>query len=282
MFFVVFILSEINIYPIKSLGGIILQSSEVEERGLKYDRRWMLVINENKFITQREYPKMALLRVSLDENGLIVSHKQENFGKLLIPFNYEFTETKDVIIWEDTCKGSFYDKQIDDWFSEAIGINCRLVYMPDTSERLVNPKRIKNKIVSFADGYPFLLIGQSSLDDLNSRLRAETHSGVQARMEIPLPMNRFRPNFVFTGGKAYEEDEWKKFKIGKVKFRAVKPSVRCVITTINQETAELAHEPLRTLAKYRRFENGVIFGMNVVCDSTGIINIGDQIHKKLF
>jgi uncharacterized protein YcbX len=95
-------------------------------------------------------------------------------------------------------------------------------------------------------------------------------------------MNRFRPNLVFTGGKPYEEDEWKKFKIGEVKFSAVKPSVRCMITTINQETAELAHEPLRTLAKYRRIENGVIFGMNVVCDNTGTINVGDEIYKRFF
>jgi uncharacterized protein YcbX len=263
-------LSEINIYPIKSLGGISLQSSEVEERGLKYDRRWMLVINENKFITQREYPQMALLQVNLDENGLLINHKKKDFGKLYIPFNYDFAETKDVIIWEDICKGSFYDKQIDNWFSEALETKCRLVYMPDTSERLVNPKRVKNKIVSFADGYPFLIIGQSSLDDLNSR------------MENPLPMNRFRPNLVFAGGSPYEEDEWNKFKIGEVKFRAIKPSVRCMITTIDQETAEFAHEPLKTLAKYRRAEGGVIFGMNLVCESAGIVKVDDEIHKKLF
>lgn len=263
-------LSEINIYPIKSLGGISLQSSEVEERGLKYDRRWMLVVNENKFITQREHPKMSLLRVSLGDKGLMVNHKQKELGKLLIPFNYDFTETKEVIIWEDVCKGSFYDNQFDEWFSEALDTKCRLVYMPDTSERPVNPQRVKNKIVSFADGYPFLLIGQSSLDDLNSR------------MEVHLPMNRFRPNLVFTGGKPYEEDTWNKFKIGEVKFRAIKPSVRCVITTINQDTAELTHEPLKTLAKYRRAEGGVIFGMNLVCVSTGIINTGNQIKKNIF
>jgi len=263
-------LTEINIYPIKSLTGISLQSSEVEERGLKYDRRWMLVTNEKKIITQREFPQMALLQVNLDIEALVVNHKLKDFGKLLIPFNYDFTETKDVIIWEDVCKGSFYDKQIDDWFSEALGIKCRLVFMHDASKRPVNSKRVKNKIVSFADAYPFLIIGQSSLDDLNSR------------MEKPLPMNRFRPNLVFTGGKPYEEDEWGKFKIGDVKFRAIKPSIRCAITTTDQETAERSHEPLRTLAKYRKVENGVIFGMNVVCDSTGTINVGDQIRKKLF
>ena len=142
--------------------------------------------------------------------------------------------------------------------------------MPESTRREVNKKYVKNKIVSFADGYPFLIIGQASLDDLNSRL------------EEPLPMNRFRPNLVFTGGKPYEEDAWKKFKIGEVKFRGIKPSIRCVITTVNQETAEVAHEPLKTLAKYRRFEGGVIFGMNVVCDRTGLVKVGDEVRKQLF
>jgi len=263
-------LSEINIYPIKSLGGISLQSSEVEERGLKHDRRWMLVIDENKFITQREFPQMALLQVSLAEDGMIVNHKQKDSGKISVPFNYDFTETKEVIIWEDVCEGSFYNKEIDDWFSEALGINCRLVYMPGSSERKVNPKYAKEKIVSFADAYPFLIIGQSSLDDLNSRL------------DIPLPMNRFRPNFVFTGGQSYEEDGWGKFKIGDVKFRCVKPSDRCVVTTTNQETAERLNEPLLTLSKYRKVNNKVYFGMNVVCETTGKINLGDKIKKMFF
>ena len=152
------------------------------------------------------------------------------------------------------------------WFSEIIGIKCHLVKMPETTKRVVDESYAKNKIVSFADGYPFLIIGQSSLDDLNSR------------MEIPLPMNRFRTNFVFTGGKPFEEDEWRKIKIGEIVFEVVKPCARCVITTTNQETAERLHEPLFTLSKFRKIDNKVIFGMNLVCDSTGIINTGDKIE----
>lgn len=259
-------LTEINIYPIKSLGGISLQSSVVEERGLKYDRRWVLVDESKTFFTQRDLPEMALLNVSIENNGLKLQHKTKNVEPLFIPFEFEHSVKDKVVIWDDIVIGEFYNPQIDEWFSEIIGIKCHLVKMPESTNREVDKNYVKNKIVSFADGYPFLIIGQSSLDDLNSR------------MEVPLPMNRFRTNFVFTGGKPFEEDNWKKFKIGEIKFRAVKPCARCVITTTDQETAERAHEPLLTLSKYRKIDNKVMFGMNLVCESTGKVEVGDKIE----
>lgn len=259
-------LSEINIYPIKSLGGISLQSSEVEECGLKYDRRWVLVDDNNTFFTQRDFPEMALIKVAIEQKGLKLQHKTKTVEPLLIPFEFKHSKTEKVVIWNDTVTGEFYNVLIDDWFSDIIGIKCHLVKMPETTKRVVDVSYAKNKIVSFADGYPFLIIGQSSLDDLNSRL------------EIPLPMNRFRTNFVFAGGKSFEEDEWRKIKIGEIVFEVVKPCARCVITTTNQETAERLHEPLFTLSKFRKIDNKVIFGMNLVCDSTGIINTGDKIE----
>ena len=259
-------LSEINIYPIKSLGGISLESSDVEERGLKYDRRWVLVNEGNKFFTQREYPEMALIKVIIKNDGLKLQHKRKNVETLTVPFDFAHSKKDKVVIWNDTVIGEFYNKLIDDWFFEILGIKCHLVKMPESTKRFVDKNYTKNKIVSFADGYPFLIIGQSSLEDLNSRLAD------------PLPMNRFRPNLVFTGGKPYEEDNWKNIKIGEVKFQAVKPSVRCVITTTNQETAERSHEPLFTLTKYRKTKNGVTFGMNLVCESTGQVNLGDVIE----
>jgi hypothetical protein len=258
-------LSEINIYPIKSLGGISLQSSEVEERGLKYDRRWVLVDESNTFFTQRDFPDMALIKVSVEKNGLMLSHKTKIVEPLFVPFDFEHLVKNKVVIWDDTVIGEFYNNQIDQWFSEIIGIKCHLVKMPETTRRIVDETYAKNKIVSFADGYPFMIIGQASLDDLNSRL------------EDPLPMNRFRTNFVFTGGKSFEEDNWKKFKIGDVIFKAVKPCARCVITTTDQETAERAPEPLHTLSKYRKIDNKVFFGMNLICESTGEVMIGDKI-----
>jgi len=259
-------LSEINIYPIKSLAGISLQSSEVEERGLKYDRRWVLVDETNTFFTQRDFPEMALIKVEIENSGLKLQHKIKNVEPLIIPFVFDHSKKDKVIIWDDTVVGEFYNQSIDDWFSAILGTKCHLVKMPETTKRIVDESYVKNKIVSFADGYPFLIIGQSSLDDLN------------ARMEVPLPMDRFRTNFVFAGGKPFEEDNWRKFKIGDLYFEAVKSCARCVITTTDQETAERANEPLYTLSKFRKIDNKVMFGMNVVCHSTGLINIGDKIE----
>ncbi|HSW54722.1 MAG TPA: MOSC N-terminal beta barrel domain-containing protein [Ignavibacteriaceae bacterium] len=260
------ILSEINIYPIKSLGGISLQSSEIEERGLKYDRRWVLVDETNTFFTQRDFPDMSLIKVSVEKDGLKLLHKQKSIESLLVPFSFEHSKTDKVVIWNDTVIGEFYNSAIDEWFSEIIGINCHLVKMPESTNREVDNIYAENKTVSFADAFPFLIIGQASLDDLNSR------------METPLPMNRFRTNFVFTGGEPFEEDNWKKFKIGNVIFQAVKPCARCVITTTDQETAERAQEPLLTLSKYRKIDNKVMFGMNLVCESTGKVKVGDKIE----
>ena len=258
-------LSEINIYPIKSLGGITLQSSEIEERGLKHDRRWILVDESNKFFTQRNFPEMALIKVAVDQDGLKLQHKTKTVEQLFVPFEFEHSKTGKVVIWNDTVTGEFYNTQIDSWFSEIIGIKCHLVKMPNSTKRVIDRKYAKNKAVSFADRFPFLIIGQASLDDLNSRI------------EVPLPMNRFRTNFVFTGGKSFEEDNWKNFKIGDVVFQAVKPCARCVITTTDQETSDRAHEPLLTLAKYRKIDNKVMFGMNLVCESTGQITVGSKI-----
>ena len=258
-------LSEINIYPIKSLGGISLQSSEVEERGLKYDRRWVLVDDTNTFFTQRDFPEMALIKVEIERDGLHLQHKRKNIEHLKVPFVFNHSKKDEVVIWDETVAAEFYNRTIDDWFSDILGIKCHLVKMHESTKRIVDKTYAKNKTVSFADGYPFMIIGQASLDDLNSR------------MEVPLPMNRFRTNFVFTGGKPFEEDDWKKFKIGEVKFEAVKPCARCVITTTNQETAERAHEPLLTLSKYRKIDNKVMFGMNLICESTGQIKVGNKI-----
>ena len=259
-------LSEINIYPVKSLSGISLQSSEVEERGLKYDRRWVLVDESKTFITQRDFQEMALINVSIENNGLMLKHKTKTFQPLFVPFDFEHSKNDKVVIWDDTVFGEFYNNQIDDWFSEILGINCHLVKMPESTKRNVDEAYAENKIVSFADAFPFMIIGQSSLDDLNSR------------MEVPLPMNRFRTNFVFTGGKPFEEDHWKKFKVGDMKFEAVKPCARCIITTTDQDTAERFKEPLLTLSKFRNFNNKVMFGMNLVCESTGNVQVGDKIE----
>ncbi|MDH7605437.1 MAG: MOSC domain-containing protein [Melioribacter sp.] len=261
-----YILSEIYIYPVKSLSGISLQKSEVTERGLKYDRRWMLIDQNNMFITQRKYPKMALIKVDLENDLLIFTHKLNNELQFKIPIEIEDGKLKNVAIWDDYVTALHFSEEADEWFSNVLNLKCKLVYMPDNVKRNVDKKyATRNEIVSFADAFPFLIIGQESLNDLNSRLKEK------------LPMNRFRPNFVFTGGNAYDEDKWKSFKIGDVAFYPVKPCSRCVITTINHDTAEKSDEPLKTLSTYRAINNKVMFGQNLLHEGEGIIRINDEL-----
>lgn len=262
-----FILSEINVYPIKSLSGVSLETAKVEKRGLQLDRRWMLVDEKMNFISQRAYPQMSLIRVEIGVNGLKVSHKKYFGENIFVPFNNSFEEEIEVKIWDDLCEAKALNKNFGSWFSKILGIKCRLVFMPDDSIRKVDPKYSSgDEIVGFADAYPFLLIGQSSLNELNYKL------------EKPIPMNRFRPNLVFTGGESFIEDRWKKFRIGNVEFECVKPCARCTVTTVNQDTSEVGKEPLATLSLFRKFGNKVLFGQNLIHAGEGNISIGDELE----
>ncbi len=260
-------LSEINIYPVKSMGGLSLKSARVEDRGFEHDRRWMLVDENGVFISQRQYPEMALIQLSIDDDGLRAIHKTKNYSPLFIPFEDYVDFEIDVKIWDDVCSAIPVSNEADCWFSKALQIPCRLVHMPDSSRRLVDTKyAANNDIVSFADGYPFLLIGQKSLDDLNGRL------------ETPVSMNRFRPNLVVEGSLPFDEDNWKTIKIGEITFSVVKPCARCSVTSVNQSTGERNNEPLATLAAYRKKGNNVLFGQNLLHNENGILKIGDPVE----
>ncbi len=227
--------SELFIYPIKSLGGISVSIALVTDRGFQHDRRWMLVDENNKFITQRSLPQMALLQPAITNEGLKVYHKK-SLEEILVPFDL-LGETISVQVWSDRCKAVVVDTKVNEWFSDILDIKCRLVYMPATTKRRVDGRYASQKeITSFTDGYPFMIIGQSSLNDLNTRL------------EEKLPINRFRPNIVFTGGTPHDEDTWAQCTINGIYFYGVKLCARCVITTINQENMKKGKEPLKTLA----------------------------------
>lgn len=261
-----FTIQDIFIYPIKSLGGIRLNEAKVEERGFQFDRRWMLLDPQGVFITQRTHTQMALLQVELGETGLIVFDKRNPEDKLQIPYNLISDQVIEVEIWDDRVIANIVDPRLDTWFSEKLGMACHLVIMPESTQRKVSPKyAVNDESVSFADGMPYLILGQESLNDLNSRL------------EKTVPMDRFRPNIVFFGGQAYAEDSWKKIRIGAVGFQLVKPCARCVLTTIDQETGFKGKEPLKTLAGYRTIGNKVYFAQNMVALESGTIRIGDQI-----
>lgn len=258
--------SELYIYPIKSLGGISLHSAPLTDRGFAYDRRWMLVDDNNQFLTQREVTAMALLQPQLTEKGLLVQNTRVPGEEWLVPFEPVTTNTAIVTVWSQHCRAQQVSTEADAWFSKQLGISCKLMYMPHSTRRFVDGRYAHNKeITSFSDGFPLLMIGQASLDDLNNRL------------ETPLPMNRFRPNVVFTGGTAFLEDTMKQFEINGISFSCVKPCARCVITTIDQQSGEKAKEPLRTLATYRMKRNKILFGQNVLYAGPGEITVGDTI-----
>jgi uncharacterized protein YcbX len=263
-------LSEIWVYPIKSLGGILLQASKVTDRGLELDRRWLLVDDSGRFLTQREYPELALFKPEIVGDQLRITHSvlMEWLDVPLRP-NFEISDSKiQVTVWDDTIDAFEVSVTINEWFTKLLGFSIRLVYMPDESERKLDPDYAitgaENN--SFSDAYPFLIIGQSSLDDLNSRLKTA------------VSIKRFRPNFVFTNGIAFEEDLWREFTIGAVSFVGVKPCDRCVMTTVDPEKGIISgKDPLKTLAKFRNFGNKVLFGQNVIGLGMGIVSVGDAV-----
>jgi uncharacterized protein YcbX len=234
------------------------------EKGLLYDRRFMLVDESGKFMTQRVHPKMALFRLSITDGVLTVQHHQDTLTIPVIPQLHE--PAASVQIWDDIVQAHEVNTTYSTWFTERLGIKCRLVFFPEEYERPVDAAyKVNDEHVGLADAYPFLIIGQSSLDDLNARLKE------------PVPMNRFRPNFVFNGGEPFEEDQWRNFQIGTNGFIAVKPCARCVLTTVNQDTAEKGPEPLKTLASYRTRNSKVYFGQNLVATNHTEIKVGDKI-----
>ncbi|MDZ7649470.1 MAG: MOSC domain-containing protein [Cytophagales bacterium] len=262
-------LSEIWIYPIKSLAGIRLSKAKVKQKGLEFDRRMMLVDENGRFITQREHPMMALFRLSMDKGQLLVkSLLDDSNASLVIGLDQPARlPALTVTIWNDEVQTIELDPVYSDWFSTQLKMKCKLVFFPESNVRDVDPVyAINNDQVSLADGYPFLIIGQSTLDNLNRKLTS--------RVE----MNRFRPNFVFTGGEPQEEDSWKNFSIGTNRFQGVKLCARCALPTVDPQTGVKGHEPISTLATYRKQGNKILFGQNLLTIDYDEVSEGDEIE----
>jgi len=258
-------LSGLYVYPIKSCAGISLESAELSATGLRHDRRWMLVDETGEFMSQRAHPRMALISTHLSGEHLIAS--APGIPDMQIPLHQEHENLIDVNIWGHTNRGTLVGEEADRWFGEFLDLHCRLVRKPDDDPRLVDSLYAGNgDQVGFADGFAFLLISEASLEDLN------------ARLDDPLPMNRFRPNFVVKGCDPYAEDEWGRVRIGGVPFRVAEACPRCAITTTDQKTAFRGKEPLRTLATYRRFGGEVFFGRNLIHDAIGTVRVGDPVE----
>ncbi|MFN0013670.1 MAG: MOSC domain-containing protein [Saprospiraceae bacterium] len=264
------ILTGLYVYPVKSLGGIAVSEAVPEPRGLQYDRRWMLVDEQGRFVSQREVAELALLGTAIEPPYLVVFSKKNPALRVQVPLSPPVEEMPEITaeIWNDRCPARVCEPGINEWFSTLLGCSLRLVYMPDTTWRPTDPAYVPEGIpVSFADGYPYLLIGQASLDDLNTRL------------EQLLPINRFRPNFVFSTNVAYEEDEWSDFAIGTVRFRGIKPCARCIVPNTDQDTAQRAAEPLKTLTAYRKQGHRILFGQNTVWIGAlgDVVRVGDAV-----
>lgn len=265
-------LSQIWIYPVKGLSGISLETTVAEPRGLRYDRRWMLCDEQGRFVTQREIPAMTQIGMAIEGDHLVAFRRDTPDNRLHMPLHPDTANLAGITvqIWGDTCTARAMPPAIGAWFSAQLGQSLRLVYMDSGDHRPVDPNYAPaGQTVSFADGYPFLIIGQAALDHLNERL------------PTPLPMNRFRPNFVFTGGEPHEEDGWRDFHIGDVAFQGVKPCARCPVPTIDQDTGQRGAEPLKTLASYRQQGHKILFGQNLILKDTGSagsISVGDVLR----
>lgn len=260
-------LTDIIIYPIKSLGGIHLTNVKLTPRGLQHDRRWMLVNEKNHFLTIRQHPEFLYFELSQEADGFVITHRIKK-ASLKIPFEISSGNKIKVKIWDDMVDTIEADEEYHQWFSEQVGYQCRLVYLPDAASRRVQPDWVKAEHhVSFADAYPYLIVGESTLADLNSKL------------EEKITIQRFRPNLVFSGGEPYDEFLWKDIAVGDGLMQCIKPCTRCIVTTMNPETAVAGKEPLKTLFK-QRINDKMVFGENAIAINGAEIKIGDEIVVK--
>jgi uncharacterized protein len=260
--------SALFVYPVKGAAGISLMQAELDEFGIHHDRRWMVVDAAGRFITPRHHPRLALVRTALTGTALVLA--APGAGELRLPLQRALdgpgpsgARTVRARVWLDDVDAIDAGNDAASFLTAWLGFAVRLVYMPTTTVRPTDPAYSRpGDRVSFADGFPLLLIGQSSLDELNRRL------------EEPVPMLRFRPNIVVAGAEPHAEDGWRRIRIGAVECDVVKPCGRCVVTTLDLATAVAGPEPLRTLATYRRREGQVYFGQNVIHRATGTVAVG--------
>lgn len=259
-------LSAIYRYPVKSTAAESLAEAEVQARGLAGDRRWMVVDPEGQFLTGRKHPQLVQLSARLNASGLTLSHALQGAVQITTPEPGAARRT--VEVWSEPVSALDAGELAAEFLSALLGQPARLVYMDAAARRLVDPKYAQpGDEVSFADGFPLLLISQAALEQLNKRA---AH---------PVPMQRFRPNLVIEGCGPHAEDGWRRIRIGAVEFELAKPCVRCVFTTVDPQTASFdsAGEPLATLKHYRRGPKGITFGQNLIARGEGKLHLGDPV-----
>lgn len=258
------ILSDIYIYPVKSLSGISVSKWPVCEKGLLLDRKWMLIDSNNQFMSQRQTPKMVLIKTSLSHNELILS--TETSGQVSLPLYPDKGNSCHITLWGNHCLAKTTTKEADQWLSDFLETPCRLIYQPDEVTLPVDPDyALSTDKVYFSDGFPFLITSTASLASLNQS------------MGKVIPMQRFRPNLVISNCESYAEDYWREICINNIGFRLPKPCARCPIPSIDTETAKRNKEPLSTLNRLRKWNKNVYFGQNALHNNTGELSIGDAV-----
>lgn len=280
----------LHTYPVKSCAGITHTQVGISPAGLAHDRRWVVIDAEGRFLTQRAYPQLALVQPMVDESALFlnapemptlrISLRRPDAGLAAVPLR----------IWGSDTLGDDEGNTAARWFSDYLGTNSRLYRVHPDAQRLASPQRVAywlnrrqdiidfptEHVFGFADGYPFLIAGQTSLDDLNLRLATQNKPAVG--------MSRFRPNIVLQGLEAYEEDYISSLRIGRLTFALVKPCARCPMPNVDPATAEIDTEPMETLSDYRRFDEGIMFGVNAVVGGTepgSVLSVGDRVDVVL-
>jgi uncharacterized protein YcbX len=263
--------SALYTYPIKSCGGLTHDEIHFDTRGPIWDRRWVVTDADGMFYTQRELPPMALIQPQFDGDKLTLS--APGMSRISLPLEAERPEPRLVRVWRDTCEAWDEGDTLAQWFSDYLKVEARLTRMTDSYYRAVNKDYAPYPAqVSFADGYPALIVSESSLDDLNQRL---IERGSEA-----MPMKRFRPNIVITESAPFAEDTWREARIGDMTFDLVKPCARCVMTTVDPATGTIPDkaEPLATLNTFRKQERGVMFAQNAIHRAPGVLKVGDAVN----
>jgi len=259
----IYTVKEIYIYPIKSLAAITCKEAFAEEMGFENDRRWMLINAENVHVTQREYPILSQFYPQISDGKISITFEDYKHEFLI---DEHVDQPIDSKVWEDKSEVFEVNQSSSQWFSDRLGFPCKLVKIIKSGDRKHESSKLKESFnVSLADGYPYLLVGTESMEVLNEKL------------ENKITVLRFRPNIVISSQNAHEEDDFDTFKIGEVDFKNIKPCGRCIMVNNDPQKGIIKKEPLKTLSKYRKVDNLVYFGTNIVSLNSGVITVGDEV-----
>ncbi|TDR80273.1 MOSC domain-containing protein [Paludibacterium purpuratum] len=255
-------LDEIYVHPLKSGRGIEYSQAYAGISGLLHDREWLVVGADGNFLTGRTHPQMVRIEIELIPGAALL--KAPAMDPILAMATVYDTPVE-CQVWGDGFVAYHGDQQVDRWVSQVMGEPCRLLWLGQKPTRC---QKDRDDALSFADGYPYLLVNQSSLEALNQELAKSVTS------------RHFRPNLVISGAAPYEEDDWQTIRIGEVSFEVTKPCSRCVLTTVDPATGEkdAGTEPLKTLIRTRQLPEGICFGINLRALNEGVVRVGDQLE----